>query len=125
MKITPTQVFLHGFERYEADKDYEVDETLGLYFVGQGWARAKGAEAVDNGDPRVAEVKVGKETVKVLAEEAVGLVAVDQHGVPRKYLREDGLDAVVARRAGEGRVLEGRDAQALDVHDAGTSTKVV
>lgn len=44
MEITPNQPFLHGGERYEPGETYDVDDALGGYFVGNGWATAEGLE---------------------------------------------------------------------------------
>jgi hypothetical protein len=40
MKITVTAPggFLHGRERYDEGKEYDVDTALGGYFLGNGWA---------------------------------------------------------------------------------------
>jgi hypothetical protein len=38
VKIVPNQLFLDGYDRYEKDQEYEVDDRDGARFVGNGWA---------------------------------------------------------------------------------------
>lgn len=39
MRIEATDTFLHGKDRYEKGKEYEVPEGEGFYFVMNGWAQ--------------------------------------------------------------------------------------
>jgi hypothetical protein len=36
--IVPNQTFLDGYDRFEPDQEYEVDDDRGAYFVSQRWA---------------------------------------------------------------------------------------
>jgi hypothetical protein len=54
VKITPNQVFLHGYDRYEVDQEYDVSEGLGTYFVLNGWADSD--EITSSGEEQPAEV---------------------------------------------------------------------
>lgn len=43
MKFTPNQDFLHDADRFEKDREYDLeDEQLVQYFVNNGWADAEG-----------------------------------------------------------------------------------
>lgn len=43
MKITATQDFLDGADRYVDGQDYEVEAMVGGYFVRNGWATSPDA----------------------------------------------------------------------------------
>ncbi len=43
--VTAPGGFLHGRDRYEEGKDYDIDVALGGYFLGNGWATSEGRAA--------------------------------------------------------------------------------
>lgn len=45
MEITANQRFRHDRKTYEEGETYDVDDALGGYFVGNGWADAEGLTA--------------------------------------------------------------------------------
>lgn len=51
MKITPTQDFLHGPDRYVEGTEYDVETSLGYYAVGNGWATSPDAAPLDGTAP--------------------------------------------------------------------------
>lgn len=57
MKITPNQVFLHEYDRFEPDNTYEVENDLGNYFIASGWAD----RADDSHDLDVHDSSLGQE----------------------------------------------------------------
>lgn len=66
MKITPTEDFLDGHDRYEEGREYEVDEDLAGRAVRNGWATSPDAPAEWSG--AVAATTLPAEQVEVTLE---------------------------------------------------------
>lgn len=65
--IVPNQTFLHGRDRYEAGKTYEVSSKEAAYFQAQGWV--DGGAALD-GDQDVT-LDIEPSTVGTHAKEPI------------------------------------------------------
>lgn len=59
MDIRPNQVFLHEYDRYEPGETYEVENDLGNYFIGAGWAHR--ADDTSSYDLDVHDSNLGQE----------------------------------------------------------------
>lgn len=60
MKIVTNQVFLDGYDRFEADTEYDVDPGRGEYFCRNGWA--------SSGEFTPTSIDAPKETEEVALE---------------------------------------------------------
>ena len=46
MKIKASEKFLHGTQAYTQGRTYDVDTSLAVYFINNGWAQPEGDAAV-------------------------------------------------------------------------------
>jgi hypothetical protein len=63
MRIEPNQVFLDDTDRYEPDREYEVDEGKGYYFCKMGWAKNLDEEIEPEEQPSEVNLDIHNSTI--------------------------------------------------------------